>query len=79
MIGKSTINRLSDGIDHAVNTYIDWTRRHFVPDWVYKTWLRAEMIDAETYRQFQERGFIDDETPPEYVYTAAYDYSEGQK
>lgn len=58
---------MMDKIDHAVNIYIDWTRRHFVPDWVYKIWLRAEMIDAETYRQCQKQGFIDDKTAPEQV------------
>lgn len=52
-------------IGRAINVYIDWTRRHFVPDWVYKIWLRAEMMDAETYRMFQKRGFIDDKTGPD--------------
>ena len=54
-------------IERIINAYINWWRRHLTPDWVYKTWLRAEMIGPERYREFQERGFIDDETDPEWL------------
>ena len=41
--------------------------RRFMPDTVYKLWLRTGIMSPEAYREFQEHGFITDTLDPEYI------------
>lgn len=41
--------------------------RRATPDWVYKLWLRTGIMDSESYRAFQDRGYINDQLEPEYI------------
>jgi len=38
-----------------------------LPDSVFKLWYRTAMLDEETYRHFQDRGYIKDTTDPKYL------------
>lgn len=41
--------------------------RRFTPDRIYKLWYRTGIMTEENYRAFQERGYISDDTDPEYL------------
>lgn len=50
----------------AQQYYFGFFRKH-TPDWIYRLWYRTGIIDAETYRTFQDRGYISCDLDPEYL------------
>lgn len=41
--------------------------RYLVPDMLYKLWYKTGIMDTESYRAFQAKGYIRDDLDPEYI------------
>jgi len=41
--------------------------RYLIPDSVYQLWYQVDMLDAETYRRYQDCGYIRSELDPQYI------------
>lgn len=47
-----------------VRWYYLYPFRWLMPDTIYKLWLRTEIMTVDAYRQYQEHGFVRDDTDP---------------
>ena len=47
-----------------IRYYYLYPFRLYIPDYVYKLWLRTGIMTEQNYRQFQEHGFISDDLDP---------------
>ena len=49
-----------------IKKYLEFWRR-ITPDFLYKLWYRTGIMDEQSYRSFQEKGYISDDVDPEYL------------
>ena len=59
-------NKFVNFITAPIRIYTNFWRR-LLPDSVYKLWLQTGIMDEETYRVCQEKGFISDDLDPKYI------------
>lgn len=64
--GDNIVNCLS----YPFRLYMDVSlhcTRYLVPDMLYKLWYETGIMDIESYRAFQAKGYIRDDLDPEYI------------